>query len=51
MYATEQRHAVQIRHVDIAEQHIDIALFEFAQGGLTVGRSLHPIAQSLKFFL
>jgi hypothetical protein len=51
VHATEQLHAVHARHVDVAQQHIDVALFQFPQRGFTVRRDVHTITESLQFFL
>src|SRR5215207_6095558 len=51
MNTPQQLHAVDARHVDVTQQHVDIAFFEFAQSGLTVRRRLHSVAQPLQFLL
>ena len=51
MHSSQQFHPVDARHVDVAQQHVDVALFEFAQRGLAVRRRLHSIPQSLQLLL
>ena len=51
MHAPQQFHPVHVRHVDVAEQNIDVTLLEFAQRRLTIGRSLHSITEPLKLLL
>ena len=51
MHTAQQFHAIHARHIDVAQQHIDIAFFQFAQCCFAVSRSLHAVTESLKFFL
>ena len=51
MNAAQQFHAVHARHVDVAKQHVNVALFKLAQRRLAIGRCLHPIAEPLQLLL
>ena len=51
VHAPQQLHAVHVRHVNVAQQHIDIAFFQLAQCCIAVSRGLHAVTESLKFFL
>ena len=51
MNATQQLHAIHARHVDIAQQYVDVALFEFAQRCFAVRSGMHAITESLQFLL
>jgi hypothetical protein len=43
MNAPEQFHTINARHVDIAQQYVNVAFLQTPQRSLSVGRSLHSI--------
>ena len=51
MHATQQLDTVHPRHVYVAQQHINIRLFELAQGGFAVGRNLYAVTVALQLLL
>jgi len=38
MNAPQNFHAVDARHIDVAQQHVDVALFEFTQRRFAIRR-------------
>jgi hypothetical protein len=51
VHAPQQLHAVHARHIDVAEQHVDVTLFQLAQRGFAVRSDVHTITKTLQFFL
>ena len=49
--SAQKFHAIHARHVDVAQQHVDIAFFQLPQRCLAIRRGLHAITQALQFFL
>jgi hypothetical protein len=47
VHAAQQLHAVEVRHVDVAEQHVHVALFKKPEGRLAVRRDAHVVAEAL----
>jgi len=51
MHAAQQLDTVHPRHVYVTQQHINIGLFELAQGGLPIWRDLYAVTVALQLLL
>jgi hypothetical protein len=50
MNALQQLEAVHARHIDVTQQHIDVAFFQLAQRRFAIGATC-TIAEPLQLFL
>ena len=51
MNAAQKLHTIHVRHVDVAQKHVNICLLEFSQRGFAIRRYLNAITQALQFLL